>query len=417
MPPDLLRVVSAPSGNVPADTTASVPFTIQDDLGDGTTPLVNHTVVFSVISGSASLGACGLTICTVATDANGNASTTVFPAAPGVIALRVADGTVTQTASFTAVANTDTLSQISVPIGPVFVGNAAAPAFSVKVLAGNTPVSGRNVTFSVTNGAATIAGCFANPCIFASNSTGIASIVITPIAPGTIAFQAADGAALLAGSFLSVANVETLSAVVPQLYLAAGASVSWNLAANAMLNGAPAAGVPVAWTGSTGLTVAASSSLTANSGTATIAALAGPLTAPASARACAWSTACASFTALPVTASALTVQIVGGNAQSVSAGAALVPVVAQITDGAGHPVAGASVTILQTVTERSVACPLQGRCPAAPVLASGSVLTVSDIGGLVTIVPLSFNGVATDTNIAVTAGTQGFATAVLERSP
>ena len=90
------------------------------------------------------------------------------------------------------------------------------------------------------------------------------------------------------------------------------------------------------------------------------------------------------------------------------AGKLLQPVVMQVTDGAGHPVAGAGVNVYQTVDGAGVGCPDRGRCPVAPVYESGVVQLVSDDNGLVSIAPLQQMGVAETTNIAVAVGTQGF---------
>jgi hypothetical protein len=84
-----------------------------------------------------------------------------------------------------------------------------------------------------------------------------------------------------------------------------------------------------------------------------------------------------------------------------------------VQDGAGHPVVAAPVSIYQTVTAYTVACPDQGRCPAAPILASQATVAISALDGTVTIAPLTVNGAATQTEIALSAGTQGFATTIL----
>jgi len=75
------------------------------------------------------------------------------------------------------------------------------------------------------------------------------------------------------------------------------------------------------------------------------------------------------------------------------------------------------VTVGQTARALDVTCPSEGRCPAAPVLASASSVAVSDLNGDVTVTPLVVSGAATMTAMAFSTGTQGFATAQVSSSP
>jgi hypothetical protein len=86
-------------------------------------------------------------------------------------------------------------------------------------------------------------------------------------------------------------------------------------------------------------------------------------------------------------------------------------------DVAGHPVAAAPVSVYQTVTSFDAACPARGRCPAAPVLATQATVEVSGIDGTVAVTPLVVSGQATQTEIAFSVGTQGFATVVETAQP
>ncbi len=82
----------------------------------------------------------------------------------------------------------------------------------------------------------------------------------------------------------------------------------------------------------------------------------------------------------------------------------------QVTDGAGHAVAGAAVRVYQTATAL-VDCPSLGRCPAAPVLASLVTVMSTDADGAVSVQPLVVPGVATRTELLFSAGTSGAASA------
>ncbi len=420
-PPDIVRIVSAPSGSVPVGMIASTPFAAQVLLADGVTPAAWRSVTLSVTSGSAALSTCGSPGCVVTADGNGNVSTKVQPLAVGTVGVSAIDGTVSQTATFNAVAGTEMLRLVSAPSGSVLVGTAASTPFAVQVLAadGVTPIVGRSVTFAVTSGSGSLAGCNASPCILFSGANGMISTTLTPSASGTFAVQAADGTQGQSASVVGIQASESLTALMSQLYVAERATVTWTLQATAMRNGAAGAGLPVTWSGSAGLMPSVTSTVTGSSGTTSAAAAAGPLTAgtSATASACLAPTVCVQFQATGSSAGSWLVQVTSGGAQAVTSGAALAPVVITIVDGSGHTIAGAPVTLAQTVTERTVACPTLGRCPAAPVLASGTTQATSDINGQVSVTPMTVNGVPTSTNIAVSAGTSGFATVVLDRSP
>ena len=200
--------------------------------------------------------------------------------------------------------------------------------------------------------------------------------------------------------------------------MAAGVGgVAWSPQDALADNSAPVAGVRDIGTGSAGMNVGAGSSIADGAGVASVGMTIGLVAAGARAvgQACAWGgTVCAGFAAQGVDASVLQVGVVSGAGQAVSAGGTLGAVVVQVTDGAGHPVAGAAVEVYQTV-EPGVACPALGRCPAQPVGQKGQSAAVSDADGLVTVTPMQLSGVAEVTNLVVTAGMQGFVSLALTK--
>jgi len=149
----------------------------------------------------------------------------------------------------------------------------------------------------------------------------------------------------------------------------------------------------------------------------------GPLAsgAQATAQACAWpttpSTLCATFTVVAVDPSAFRIVIVSGAGQSVTSPAAFAPVVFEVTDTAGHPVAGAPVNLYQTVNAAEMPCLTHGPCPIPPTLAASTGAAVSDVNGLFTVAPMQLAATAEVTNIAAAAGTQGFAALSLTQQP
>ena len=88
-----------------------------------------------------------------------------------------------------------------------------------------------------------------------------------------------------------------------------------------------------------------------------------------------------------------------------------------VTDGAGHPVAGATVEVHQTIGAWQMPCPDRGRCPIPPNDGPHVSTTVSDINGMVTILPRQLADAAEVTNIVAAVGTQGFVSLSLMKQP
>jgi IPT/TIG domain len=218
-------------------------------------------------------------------------------------------------------------------------------------------------------------------------------------------------------------QAESMLAVTPVVYVAAGETVPVVEQVAASAGGAVSPGVSVSWTVTAGAMVLPDAggvgpvvTTTDGNGLSGVTATVGPLTGGAQAvgSACAWTSVCGSFAAVGVDPSLWTPGVVTGGGQMVAAGGVLLPLVVQVTDGAGHAVIGAPVTIYQTVTPYEV-CPAEGRCAVAPVIGSSTTAAVSDGNGLVTVTPLEVGAEAEVTNVAVSTGTQGFLTVVLVR--
>ena len=420
--PDTMRLVSAPASGSGVGVVAGTGFAVQVLAGDGVTPEAGKLVTFSGTAGAVQFGACGGATCTIATGSDGVARTSVTPLVAGSIALLASEGALSQAAAFTAVTLPDVLQLVSAPASGGFVGAANVTPFAVRVLLadGVTPVAGELVSLSVVSGSAGLAACNGgSACMLRTDATGLVSTVVTPGAAGNITLQLADGSSTQMATFTAVANRRSVVATTPGIFVAEGQTVSTTLAAMAMQNGVAAGGVAIAWTGSTGFAVLGLVGVAAADGSASMAAVAGPLSAgqQASATVCAWATVCASFTATGVANAALQAGVLTGANQSVTGGAAPSPVIVQVADPLGDAVAGSPVAIYQTVTALDAACPVHGRCPAAPILLEQASTAVADAQGRVAIVPLTIPGTATNTQIAVSTGTQGFASTVISSAP
>ena len=413
--PDTMRLVSAPAGTLPTGVQVAMPFAVQVLLADGTAD-AGRPVVFT--AAGAQLSGCTGQPCTAITAGDGTASVAVTPKAAGPVTLTATYGSLSETASFTAYTRPDTLTLLSAPASGGYVGATAAVPFAVQVFAGDgTAAPGHSVTLSVTGGTATFAACAgASSCTLAADASGVVSTMVTPGAAGSIALLATDAQASVSATFSAVANQYSLTAINPSIYLAEGAVAEVIVGVTAQQNGLATALQPVHWTGSKAFQPASGDTVTGSTGQSIQSATVGPLAAGAqgSATACAWSGTCATFIMQGVSADALQPAISAGAAQVASS---LGPVTVTVTDLAGHPVAGAPVSLYQTVTAYPGPCPAQGRCPAAAVLASLVTVATSDANGRYTFAPLTVDGLATQTEIAVAAGTQGFTTTTLTRQP
>ena len=183
--PDVLQVVSAPVSPAFTGDVAAAPFSVRALLSDGVTPAAGQTLTFSVAAGAARLGACGTSVCTAVADASGLVSTSVTPLAAGPVSLLAAVGASSVTAGFAAVDHPDTMTLVSAPAGPVFVGDVAQPAFAVRVSTyAGAPLAGRAVSFTSSGAAAALAGCPATACVVLTDATGTAAVSVTPGAAG-----------------------------------------------------------------------------------------------------------------------------------------------------------------------------------------------------------------------------------------
>ncbi len=423
--PDTMTLVSGPTGSGYVGDAMGVPFRVQVLAGDGSAG-VGRTVVMAVTAGGAVLSACGGAVCTVVTDGSGMASTVVTPTVAGVVDLSATEGGNMVTDAFTAVTKADLLQMVSGPGVSLHVGEVSGTALAVRVVLadGVTPAAGVKVTFSMSGrgaGVVVFGACGGVVCTGVSGADGIVSTEVTGAVLGAVTLVAtADagvGGASVSVGLQVVADVDSVSAVEATTYVAEGASFATTLHAVLVQNGAVAGGQGVVWSGVGGVAVASGGSVSDGSGVAVMGVVLGPLAAGAtgSVTACAWTSVCGSFGVVGVGGGALGVTVVSGGGQVVTQGAALGQVGVQVTDGGGHAVAGAQVTVDQTVSGLGVVCVGTGRCPAQPVLASAQSVGVSDGDGMVWVQALTLEGVSTQTEMAFSAGTQGFATAVLTR--
>ena len=423
----VVKVVSAPSGSYTMGAPVTVPFTVQVLQSDGTTPATQQAVTFSILAGGVQMAACSSPVCAVITDGNGLASTgNLTLTAPGAATLQASVNSASSapTATFTVLSNIDVVKMVSAPAS-VPAGETAAVPFTLQVFRpdGVTPVAGMAVGFAGTAGSVSFSGCAAAACSLTTNAQGYASSSVSGVQAGSGAITATvhlpTGDQVLSEPFEVLANLRQLTAGAAVVYLAEGATVTLPVAVTATQNGAPAGGLAVAWSGGAGASVAGAASTANSAGLATMQVTFGPLAAGSTATvsACAWSSICTSVQAQGVPAGSWQIALVSGGRQTAAVGVAFEPLVARVTDGQGHAVAGAPVQLGQAASPLDGSCPVLGRCPAVAVLARETALLTSDASGLVSLAPMIVAGRMTFAAIALSSGTHGFATAVVGSLP
>ena len=239
-------------------------------------------------------------------------------------------------------------------------------------------------------------------------------------AAGPIVLSASEvnGSAGVQISLTDVNPVQVVSIANAASYLAAGASATWTISLSASQDGLAAARLPVVWTASSGVTLSSGTTTTDGSGSTAVTVSATRMSAgTATVTGCMWNMVCASWTVTGVDASHWKIGAVNGVAQTVSVGSALAPVTLSVTDTEGHALQGAAVSVYQTADGCEGDCPIPGKCPSSPLLASARSSAISDASGSVMVTPLEVPGLPQVVNIAAVTGTQGFVSMSLPVTP
>lgn len=433
---ETMQLTGAPGGRQIVGVPAAGLFSVKLLAGDGTTPVAGESIVFTALGAAVRFGACGGSVCTLTTDAQGVAQTVVTATAAGSITLSAIGSAGVVTAAFTA-ALPDVLHAVNAPAGTIYVGDSLPVAvgnglpiavgdslptpFAVRITSadGVTAAPGRLVTFSASAGSVTFGACGKPVCLVLTDATGLASTSVSAGSPGQIGLLATADAGSAAASFTAMLRVRSVTSGRPVEYIAEGATVSWTAPVTLADNSGSVADVPVSWTGSPGLVFHAPGSISGAGGVAEEDVTAGPLAAGARAQgfACGWVKTCSPIVAQGVGASEWRLIPVSGTAQSLSSGDTFRTLVLRAVNANGDPVAGVPVQIDETVSVWEAACPGSGRCPEGATLASYRMSAVSDMDGLIRIEPAQTRGASGVTRLAAIAGFQGFVTVSLEKRP
>ncbi|HEX3437518.1 MAG TPA: IPT/TIG domain-containing protein [Pseudacidobacterium sp.] len=329
----------------------------------------------------------------------------------GVVLLTVSDP---QTFAVTAIQDGlsydamggDALGIVTAPYGSVGLG--VLTPFTVKALApdGTTPAAGIMVTFAVTNGAASL-GCGQTSCTVLSGGDGLATINVAANSSSLaqVAASLSDGASVI--TEFTGSSAPAIASLTANLYLAAGSAFTWSPQAEVLSNGVPVVGQQVSWSAGSGATAAVPFSVSDTNGIATWQVNINPLVAGADVPVygcLSGNTVCATFQIYSVHPEVAQLVAVSGVGQTLSAPETPAPVVLRVTDAVGHPMAAGIVTFYETLKQWTPECPSQGRCPSAPTLAVQTVTANSGADGLVTLTPLTGNGVPTRLYVTAVTG-------------
>ena len=291
--------------------------------------------------------------------------------------------------------NGDVLTILAAPSGSLALG--VPQPFTVRAMNWDNewPAASIPVSFAVTGGTAEL-GCGQVTCTVITSANGSATLMVSANAAGLAQITASLSNGTSIEAEFTGAAPPAISAVTPALYLAIGATTQWTPQALVLANGNPAPQVAVSWSSSNpNIAVPSAPSVSGTNGIATQQVTAGALAAGEAApiTACMQAnSACATFTVFAVHLETAELTAISGLNQIVSSGQNFAPVTLEVTDAVGHPMAGANVTLYETLHAWTPDCPSQGQCPAAPVLAQAVAQAVSGTDGSATFTPLSMNG-------------------------
>jgi hypothetical protein len=239
--------------------------------------------------------------------------------------------------------------------------------------------------------------------------------------PSAITATLTNGASLQAN--FQGGTPPVLAALTPQLSLAAGASIAWPTQALVLNNGIPAGGQAVAWqtTASSGVSAAGSAAaITSGNGIATSMLNVGPLTEgqQSNVQACLNGTSqCVSFSAIGANPESATVAALSGASQSMPLTATPSQIMLLVKDVNGNPMAGATVTLYQSIYAWTPPCAPHGICVQGELLATQSSTGTSAIDGSVSFAPAGISGVATNTLGLAATGNTSTANVTIEMHP
>jgi hypothetical protein len=314
----------------------------------------------------------------------------------------------------------DALTLVTAPSNAIPIG--VPIPFTVTALGQSlAPAGGVTVLYTVTSGTASLA-CGLPVCRVTSTGDGHATMDVIAI-DGTWSIVTAS---LTNGSSLQAqfagGATPVLSALTPQLSLAAGVAFTWTVQALVLSHdGIPLAGQSVSWQSSTSsiLVQGAAASLTTSAGIATKTLTMGSLAEGqmASIDACLDGTSqCVAFTAYGARPEYAILRPISGVSQSLAASGTPSQIVLRILDMDGNPMAGGTVALYLALYAWSPPCAPHASCTQGALLATQAATATSAVDGTVTFIPASMPGVATNMLGLAASGSAATVPVIIEQS-
>jgi hypothetical protein len=213
-----------------------------------------------------------------------------------------------------------------------------------------------------------------------------------------------------------------LTALTPQLSLAAGATFTWTVQAMVLSNGLPSGGQSVAWqtSGAGIVSLGSTAAITTAGGIATKTLTVGPLAEGqlASISACVNGTSqCVTFSALGSRPEYAWLEAVSGTTQSLPVSGTPAQITLRVLDMDGNPMAGGQVSLYQALYAWTPPCAAHAECAPGPLLAAQAATATSALDGSVTFTPAALPGVSTNLVGLAATGNDATVTIAIEQHP
>jgi hypothetical protein len=169
---DNVVIVSGANPQIAVGTDAPFPIVVRAVAADST-PLAGVTVTFTVSPAQSQFPLCGSNVCSLVTDANGEASIVLTVKAAGT-------NTVTATLPNGKFATADTSGSTGLrltavkPFTAILAGSVVGSPLAVQLMNSGTPVSGQQINYSITSGTGSLSTASA-----ITNASGIATSTLT----------------------------------------------------------------------------------------------------------------------------------------------------------------------------------------------------------------------------------------------
>lgn len=315
-------------------------------------------------------------------------------------------------------ANGDALTLNTAPSNTVSIG--VPLPFTVTALGSDLkPAGGVTVLYTVTSGTATL-GCGVSTCTVTTTGDGIATmnLIATDNTWSIVTASLSSGASLQAQ--FRGGTAPSIAALTSRLSLAAGATIAWTVQTMVESDNLPVSGQTVVWKSATGFTLSNASATTNSAGIASNTLTVGPLSRgqTATLQACLnGSSQCVSFSAYGARPEYATLQAISGTSQTLSLRETASQIALRAYDMDGDELAGAQVSLYESLYAWQSEYPTHGVCAAAELLAQQAASGTTAVDGSIAFTPASLSGTATNLHGVASAGNSASVNISIEQHP